>query len=228
MYPIASEESYKDGQIIFKEGSSGDWVYVILSGSVEISKMVGGRKFLISVLKPGEVFGELGFFGRIRRTATSRAIGETTIGILDRTILDNEFNKLSAEFRSIVVALVRRFEDAINRACESAVRSEGRATKSLSLTFKDHQSFLKAYTTNIAPGGLFIKTESPFSQGEQFFLKLQLPDISEPLRINCEVAWARRPGDDERRPAGMGVRFCEMSESDTQILKKYLKAVLQG
>jgi len=41
MYHIASEETYKDGQVILEEGSSGDWVYVVLSGSVEISKTIG-------------------------------------------------------------------------------------------------------------------------------------------------------------------------------------------
>ena len=228
MYNIASEETYKDGEIILEEGSSGDWVYVILTGSVEISRMVGEKKFVIGVLQPGEVFGELGFFGGIRRTATSRAIGETTVGIIDRATLDSEFNKLSADFRSILAAVVNRFENSINRVCEFSVRGEARATKSLSLTFKDRQSFLKAYATNISPGGLFIKTERPFPQGEQFFLKLHLPGIWEPLKTNCEVVWARRSGDDERRPAGMGVRFREMSESDSRILQKYLKEVMQG
>ena len=93
MYNIASEETYKDDQIILKEGSPGDWVYVVLSGSVEISKTVGARKYVIEVLKPNEIFGELGFLGGIKRTATARALGETTLGIIDRTSLDQEFNK---------------------------------------------------------------------------------------------------------------------------------------
>jgi hypothetical protein len=43
MYPVASEEQYADGQIIFREGSWGDWVYVIKHGSVEISKTIGEK-----------------------------------------------------------------------------------------------------------------------------------------------------------------------------------------
>ena len=121
MFNIASEETYGDNQIIFKEGSSGDWVYVVLSGSVEISRTVGKRKFVMSMLQPDEVFGELGFFGRIKRTATARAIGETRVGVLDRTLLDVEFNGLSADFRAILVALIRRFEDSINRTKEYSV-----------------------------------------------------------------------------------------------------------
>ena len=55
MFNIASEETYQDGQIIIKEGTSGDWVYVILSGTVEISKTVRGKEFVIELLQPNEV-----------------------------------------------------------------------------------------------------------------------------------------------------------------------------
>ena len=46
MFLLSSEENFKNGQIIFKEGSSGDWVYLILSGSVEISRIPKGGSLL--------------------------------------------------------------------------------------------------------------------------------------------------------------------------------------
>ena len=110
MFTLVSEEVYEDGQIIFKENSSGNWVYVVLSGSVEVFKMIGKKKFVIEVLKEGEVFGELSFIGGIKRTATVMAIGKTTVGVIDRDSLDREFNKISSDFRSILVAIVRRFK----------------------------------------------------------------------------------------------------------------------
>jgi CRP-like cAMP-binding protein len=67
---IASEETYENGQIIFEEGSSGDWVYVILSGSVEISKIDKDKKVVVEVLQKEEIFGELSFLGGIKRSAT--------------------------------------------------------------------------------------------------------------------------------------------------------------
>lgn len=228
MYQIASEETYKDGQVILEEGSSGDWVYVVLSGSVEISKTIGGRKFIITALEPGEVFGELGYLGAMKRTATARAIGETTVGVIDRSFLDQEFNKLSGPFRSILVAVVKRFRNLIDRACEFSSRKEARVQKTLSLTFKDRKSFVKAYTDNISKGGLFIMTERPLKQGEQFLLKLQVPDLPEPIKLNCEVSWVREQTDTEKRPPGMGVKFCKMTKKDNQVLNQYFQTLIKG
>ena len=153
MYNIAIEETYNDGQIIFKEGSSGDWVYIIISGSVEISKTVGNEKYIIEILKEGEVFGELGFIGGIKRTATAKALGVTTLGIIDREFLDNEFNKLSAQFRTILVSVTYRFKKMLERACEYTSRTEARIPKALTLSFKDRDAFIRAYTGNISAGG---------------------------------------------------------------------------
>ena len=228
MYHIASEETYKDGQVILEEGSSGDWVYIVLSGSVEISKTIEGRKFIITALEPGEVFGELGYLGAMKRTATARAIGETTVGVIDRSFLDQEFNKLSGPFRSILVAVVKRFRNLIDRACEFSSRKEARVQKTLSLTFKDRKSFVKAYTDNISKGGLFIMTERPLKQGEQFLLKLQVPDLPEPIKLNCEVSWVREQTDTEKRPPGMGVKFCKMTKKDNQVLNQYFQTLIKG
>ena len=224
MFNIVSEETYQDGQIIIEEGSSGDWVYLILSGEVEISKTVGGKKFVSEWLHPGEVFGELAFLGGITRTATARAVGETTIGVIDRAFLDWEFNKLHSDFRSILVAVVHRFRKMIERAREFSSRREIRVLDTLSLSYKHRESFVNAYTGNLSTGGLFIRTENPLKQDDEFFLKLQLPGLSDPMRIKCEVAWARKKAEQtDDSPAGMGVTFLEMTKKDHQILVQYLK-----
>jgi CRP-like cAMP-binding protein len=114
-YNIALEENYEDGDIIFEEGKSGDWVCVVLEGSVEVFKTVSGRKFILGKLGRGEIFGELALLGAVKRTATVRAIGETTIGVIDREFLDKELNKMSSELRTIVVGAAQRFKKVIDR-----------------------------------------------------------------------------------------------------------------
>ncbi len=110
MLQVASYETYQDGQVIFKEGDHGDWIYIIDSGSVELSKMIGEKKFIIEVLGEEEFFGEMAFIANMPRTATARAIRQTTVGLLDRTYLDEEFNKLSGSFQTILKSLVLRLK----------------------------------------------------------------------------------------------------------------------
>lgn len=226
MFTLASEETYSDGQIIFSEGSSGDWVYVIISGSVEISKMINGKKFILEILKEGEVFGEISFIGGVKRTATVTSVGESLIGTIDRDSMDQEFNKLSSDFRSILVSMVQRFKTMIDRVSDFSARREPRIPKTLSISYKDKSTFLKAYTGNISNGGLFIKTNSPLPKGEMFFLKLQLPDISGPLKIKCTVAWTNKQEEGKNnQPLGMGIQFMEFNKGDDQVLKKYITSI---
>ncbi len=229
MYHVASEETYDDGTLIFREDAPGDWVYVVLSGAVEIFKQAEGKEVVIEVLNEGEIFGELGFLGRIKRTAGARAVGETTLGVIDRSFLDSEFNKLSSEFRSILVAVVQRFKKMLERASDFEGRREPRTQKTLSLAFKERASFIKAYSLNISSGGLFVRTRTPLPKGRRFLLKLQLPEISEPLKIQSEVAWIRTGGGEAGGESpGMGLKFLEMPSEERRILKAYVEGSLKG
>jgi len=229
MFIYVSEDTYPDGHVLLKEGTSGNWLYVVLSGAVEISKTIDGKKFVIDVLRPGEVFGEVGFIGGKKRTATATTIGQTVIGAVDRSSLDAEFNELSSDFRAILLAMANRFEKMVNRVVEFSSRTDMRIQKTLSLTYKDDQAFVSAYASNISTGGLFVKTEKPLRLGDQFMLRLQLPSLHEPLRVSCEVAWVRGATEaTAKQPAGMGLKFIEMSKGDRETLKNYLGKVTKG
>lgn len=229
MLNLASEETYKNGEIIFKEGTPGTWVYYIISGAIEISRTVNGKRIVFEILHEGELFGEFGFLGGIKRTGTARARGETTVGIIEREYLDQEYNKLTSEFRAILVAMVKRFEKLLNRASGFSERKEKRALKTLALTFKTPKSFLKAYTNNLGTEGLFIKTGNPLKKGEKFLLKLQLPFIPLPIKIKCDVVWTRKiQAGTGKQPSGMGVKFTQMNKRDKKLLKEYLKAYVDG
>ena len=107
-------------------------------------------------------------------------------------------------------------------------RAEPRVQDTLALQYEDDQAFVQAFTGDINSGGLFIKTDKPREVGERFTLDLQLPQIPDPLRILCEVTWAKKSaaeGDD--RPVGMGVVFLDMSSEDNRILKEYLKETMK-
>ena len=223
MYTLVNEEHFSDGQVIFKEGSSGDWVYVIISGKVEISRIIENRKYVLEVLEEGEVFGEMAFLDLTKRTATATAIGETVAGVIDRDSMDKEFNKLSSDFRTLIKTIVTRFRSMNDRVSGFDSRCDSRVSKTLSVSYKDKNSFLKAYTKNISSGGIFVSTGNPLPIGESLSLQLQLPDLEEPLKIECTVAWNNR---DESKPVGMGLKFNNMSESDRNAFQAYLKSIV--
>ena len=125
MLPIATFETYQDGQIIFEEGSHGDWIYAVESGAVELSKAVTGGRAVIAVLESGDIFGEVAFLARIPRTATARAVGETTVGLIDRTFLDTEHNKLSQHFQVILKTLSLRLKRATELLVENNIYKVG-------------------------------------------------------------------------------------------------------
>ena len=111
MFQTAIEEKYKDGDIIFEEGSSGDWIYVVESGAVEISKIIHGEKEVLLELGPGEIIGELGFITKMPRTATATAVGDTTVGIIDPISFEQEFNRLSPDFQAVLISLATRLKE---------------------------------------------------------------------------------------------------------------------
>lgn len=110
MFQIAMSENYSNGQVIFKEGTHGDWMYVVEEGAVEISRMVNDKKVVIDVFKPGEIFGEVAYIAKTERSATATAVGDTTVGIIDRDFFDREFNKLSSGFQSVLRTLAIRLK----------------------------------------------------------------------------------------------------------------------
>ncbi|MBN1412485.1 MAG: cyclic nucleotide-binding domain-containing protein [Spirochaetales bacterium] len=79
------EKKYKSGDYICNEGETGDQMYVIVSGEVEVLKK--GEKDVeieIAVLKAGEVAGVMSIFEQDVRSASLKAKGPVGLLILDR------------------------------------------------------------------------------------------------------------------------------------------------
>ena len=75
---VAVPRSFERGEVIFREGDSGDTCYVIRSGSVSIRREhLDGRMLALAELRAGAMFGELAMFGRETRSATAEALEPT-------------------------------------------------------------------------------------------------------------------------------------------------------
>jgi CRP/FNR family transcriptional regulator, cyclic AMP receptor protein len=119
MFKIASYETFQDGQIIFEEGSNGDWIYVVEEGEVEISKKVDGQRVVVETLKEGDIFGEMAYIDKIPRSATATAKGETLVGVIDRDFFDAEFNKISADFQQVIKTVAFRLRKTTEKSVKT-------------------------------------------------------------------------------------------------------------
>ena len=71
---LGVEESYPRGAPVFAEGTPGDKLYVILSGSVRISRQVPGMgEEALAILKAGDYFGEMALIDDFPRSADAIA-----------------------------------------------------------------------------------------------------------------------------------------------------------
>ena len=67
--PLMKEMQYEQGTEIFKEGQTGDCMYIIQQGSIKIHK----GNTTLAILKDKEVFGELSLLDADTRSASATA-----------------------------------------------------------------------------------------------------------------------------------------------------------
>jgi len=68
------------GQTLFKEGEEGDRLYVVVHGKIKLGRSSSdGRENLLSILGPGEMFGELSLFDPEPRTSTATAVTDARL-----------------------------------------------------------------------------------------------------------------------------------------------------
>ena len=78
---IAAPLEVPEGEDVFREGSTGDEMYVVLSGTIRISKEIpGAGDEALSLLGPGSTFGEMAAIDDAPRSAD--AVAHTACSLL--------------------------------------------------------------------------------------------------------------------------------------------------
>lgn len=121
------------GAILFKEGDSGEHVYVIVEGKLKLGTSSGdGRENLLSILGPGEMFGELSLFDPGPRTSTATAVTDARLLSLSHAKLIpwlRENPDVSLQLLARLAQRLRRTNEAVGDLVFSDV--PGRVAKAL-------------------------------------------------------------------------------------------------
>ena len=78
--PLMKEMQYEQGTVIFKEGETGDCMYIIEQGNIRIHK----GNTTLAILKDKEVFGELSLLDADTRSASATADTDCTLFKIDQ------------------------------------------------------------------------------------------------------------------------------------------------
>ena len=121
------------GQALFSEGQPGEHLYVIVAGKIKLGRTSGdGRENLLTVLGPGEMFGELSLFDPGPRTATATAVSDARLIALGHTDLQSWLTGRPDVAQHLLGALARRLRRT-NETLADLVFSDvpGRVAKAL-------------------------------------------------------------------------------------------------
>jgi CRP-like cAMP-binding protein len=103
---------------IVKQGDPGDAMYLVLEGEVRVRLMIAGKESILTVLGPGEFFGEIALFDHGPRSADVVANLETTM----MKISASAFQKMSAE----APELATPFLLAMGRTLTQRIRADNK------------------------------------------------------------------------------------------------------
>jgi CRP/FNR family transcriptional regulator len=99
---------YSDGQIIFCEGEPGEELFIIKEGKVQISKFKNGTEIILSILKEGDIFGELAIVSDKPRNATAVCRSKTVLLPINLNSLSLLFEKSPGILKRIYTAISQR------------------------------------------------------------------------------------------------------------------------
>ena len=110
---VTHEIDYPDGAVIVEEGSSGDWVYMIVNGRATVRKRTAKGLVTIATLSEAP-----------RSASVIAADGPVRVGILDNEHLLRDYEAISPELRTLIKSLILKIRDTTNKACAIVVASD--------------------------------------------------------------------------------------------------------
>jgi CRP/FNR family transcriptional regulator, cyclic AMP receptor protein len=137
----ASEaQELRRGDVLFREDDDPDRLYVVVEGRIAIAKRsVDGRESVVALMESGDLFGEMGLFERLGRSAEARALEQSRVLVIGydpiRRIYENRpellwgvVALLAGRLRNMDVALADSvFLDVTGRTAKRLVEMAGGA-----------------------------------------------------------------------------------------------------
>lgn len=105
-----------DGDVLLQEGAMGDELFVIVSGSLAVTRETGnGDWMVLHVLRAHDLVGELGFLDNLEHSATVRAIGPSEVFEFRRAQFEGLLDSHPHIVYLVMRAIVREVHNKLRR-----------------------------------------------------------------------------------------------------------------
>lgn len=112
---------FNKGEVLVKEGTIHDDVFLIVKGKVEVRKgEQTDLSFVFGIKGPGEIIGEMAAFDDAPHVATVIALTETVATVMTRDEFQRRLNAMDPIMRGAILAVVRRAREMAWRLSENA------------------------------------------------------------------------------------------------------------
>lgn len=102
------------GTVLFREGDTGEEMYILQSGKVKISKKIRGVEKTLATLDKGEFFGEMAILNDKPRSASAETIEDSDMLVIDR----KTFETLLRSNVEIAIRFIKRLADRLRETNE--------------------------------------------------------------------------------------------------------------
>jgi CRP-like cAMP-binding protein len=110
---LAARRSYPKDTVVFFENEEGDFFFTIVGGRIKVTILGDdGREIILSMLGPGDFFGEMALLDNEPRSATAIAVEESELLSLHRT----DFQSVIGDNPAISNALIKVLTARLRRA----------------------------------------------------------------------------------------------------------------
>ncbi|MEW6475614.1 MAG: Crp/Fnr family transcriptional regulator [Actinomycetota bacterium] len=84
---LLREDHYRAGDTVFQIGQAPTRVQIVRTGAVELSRNIKGRRVVLQILQPGDVFGDVSLFLRIKVPWDAVALEDSVVLSVDSVSL---------------------------------------------------------------------------------------------------------------------------------------------
>ncbi len=106
MADILERRTLKDGETVFREGEPAGSAFIVQTGEVVITRLIGGVPTELAVIGQGGIFGEMALIDDQPRMATAKVKGGATVVTVTKMMYEQKLKNTDPFVRALLRILV--------------------------------------------------------------------------------------------------------------------------